>query len=333
MAREIPKEIVALLEAALTDDGDVRTEDLSRVIYFLTTALAEYKEEPYFTTLQSLNNKPALLKAVVQKLADDCRSDIYDAQYRQFMYELWSNYMKEGSDVDDGQRWQIALMSAELVPSTYHAFMRAVANLSHESFLALQSAIQSTFGGGCIAQYLGNSLVTARKAMPVVRVTLVVAYLAFEVFVNIRRWWKEEITGVRCLKNIIDSGLSVAAGVAGGVGGEMLGVAAAGFFSLGPVGIAIAAIGSAIAGSVLGATAAQTLSDKLTQWFFGIPKSEALENAYNFMEVPASSTNSDINKQFRRLASQYHPDKGVYADDWTKLQYSIAAIRQARGEL
>ena len=172
-------------------------------------------------------------------------------------------------------------------------------------------------------------LVKTKKAL--VGVALVATYLAFDVIYNIRRWWRGEISGKRCAKNIVDCGASVAAGLAGGVGGKVAGAMVGGAV-FGPVGVAAGALIGAVYGCVAASICAQALSDQLTQWFFDIPRSEALENAYRFLGLPASASNSEINTAYRRMALQYHPDKGGDRDKWTKLQYHLAIIREARGE-
>ena len=162
---------------------------------------------------------------------------------------------------------------------------------------------------------------------------LVAVFLAADIIINIRRWWKGEITGVRCVKNILDNGVSVAAGIAGGIGGEIGGAAVGGAIG-GPVGAAVGAVVGAVAGSISASYTAHVLSDKLTQWIFGLPQSEALENAYKFLGVKCRASNADINRAYHRLALLYHPDKvgNTQADSWTRLQYSMAVIREARRE-
>ena len=70
----------------------------------------------------------------------------------------------------------------------------------------------------------------------------------------------------------------------------------------------------------------------LMQWIFGLPKTEALEKAYKFLGVSQKASNSEINSRYRKLSLKYHPDKGGNGDDWTRLLYSLAVIREARGE-
>ena len=149
-----------------------------------------------------------------------------------------------------------------------------------------------------------------------------VVYLAYDVYKNICEWWNGEITGKRCIKNIIDSGLTIGAGMAGGVAGVAFGSI------FGPVGTVI----GGITGGVLSSAAISVLSDYLTQKIFGIPKEKALENAYNFLDVNMTASNHDINTAFRKLCLKYHPDKGGNIDEFLKLQFHMTVIKGARGD-
>lgn len=90
----------------------------------------------------------------------------------------------------------------------------------------------------------------------------------------------------------------------------------------GPIG---AFIGSIVGGVVVGVVASQlaaALSDWLTRKIFDLPKSVALENAYNFLGLHRSATNSDINSRYRKLALQWHSDKNEKdknSKNWHKL--------------
>ena len=101
----------------------------------------------------------------------------------------------------------------------------------------------------------------------------------------------------------------------------------------GPVGGFAGMLLGGVVGGVAVSIGARSLSDRLTQWFFGLPKSETLENAYRFFELQASVSNSEINSAYRRLALKYQPDKGGDRDKWTQLLYYLAIIREAREEL
>ena len=131
-----------------------------------------------------------------------------------------------------------------------------------------------------------------------------------------------EISGKRCVKNIIDD----IATVAGGMGGACLGGYVVSLF--GPIGAFVGAIGGNVIGSVT-----NHISENLTREIFDLPKSEALENCFNFMDLPYDSSNSDINSKYRSLARFYHPDKNpskLAEEKWRELQICINIIKASK---
>lgn len=325
MSSPLPERI----SMALKDTFKSNPEDHARILFFLADSQANGVAEPYIRSLESVINMPAVFKKVAERMAEDTKTAERDPQFRQFMYNVWNNFMKDNLSVhpDGGQRWELAVPNYSAVQ---YNFMRYVAALPPESFQILQQAVQSIGGAGIVARYANRALSKARSARPVVRVALVVVVLAWDVIKNISRWWKGEISGARCVKNIIDCGVSVAAGIAGGMGGEAIGAMIGSL--AGPVGTVVGGIAGAVVGSATASFTAQSLCDRLTQWVFGLPKSEALDKAYSFLGVSANASNSDVNSRYRQLALQYHPDKGGDKEQWVQLQYSMAVIREARGE-
>ena len=69
-----------------------------------------------------------------------------------------------------------------------------------------------------------------------VMVGLAAVHLAYNANRSISEWWNGLITGKRCIKNIIDSGVTMGAGIAGGAMGAKVGS----FF--GPIGTVIGGI-------------------------------------------------------------------------------------------
>ena len=175
-----------------------------------------------------------------------------------------------------------------------------------------------------LRQSASNALSLTRSASgKLVGVTLAVIYLSYEIYQDICRWWKGEISGVRCAKNVIDGIASMAAGVGAGLAGAAIGTAI------------LPGVGSAIGGFVGGNAAAsvmRALSDWVTQKIFNLPKEEALENSHRFLGLSYGASNDEINAAFKRLVLKYHPDKGGSYKDWHKLQVSMAVIKASKGE-
>lgn len=86
-----------------------------------------------------------------------------------------------------------------------------------------------------------------------------------------------------------------------------------------------------IVGGIGGAELANLLCDLLTQKIFDLPKTVALENAYRFLQLSPKASNDEINKQFRKLAPQYPPDKqGGSNEQFQLLQSHVGVIKAAR---
>ncbi|CAF4414942.1 unnamed protein product [Rotaria sp. Silwood2] len=123
---------------------------------------------------------------------------------------------------------------------------------------------------------------------------------------------------------IIDTSAGILGGYAGGAAGMAIGTAVLpGYGTL---------VGAVVAG-VAGSFGASALVEWLTEYFFDVPKSVAVENAYKFLTLSPSCSNDEINGRYRTLALRYHPDKGGNAEDFHKLQISVAIIKQARGQV
>jgi hypothetical protein len=89
----------------------------------------------------------------------------------------------------------------------------------------------------------------------VVMIALAAISLSYDAIKNLCRWWRGEITGTRCCKNIVDSTFTIGAGVAGGVGGAALGSIG------GPLGI----LAGGIISGIISSEAMNFLIDRLTQ--------------------------------------------------------------------
>ncbi|XP_052778491.1 vasodilator-stimulated phosphoprotein-like [Mya arenaria] len=148
--------------------------------------------------------------------------------------------------------------------------------------------------------------------------------------IMILRWWNGDISGQRCVKNITDCLAGIAGGVAGGVGGQTAGAMIGSL--AGPVGAFIGAAVGGVVGLAAASIGAKYLSASITQRVFSLPPSEALENAYRCLGVDRSMSNEVINSRYRQLTLKHHPDRGGGRNEWDKLQYSLAIIREARGE-
>ena len=164
--------------------------------------------------------------------------------------------------------------------------------------------------------------VMLRSSGTVAAVSLAAVQLGYKVYNHIKRWWNGEIDGSWCAKHVVDDTATFVAGGAGIAAGAACGSL------IGPWG---AVLGGIMGGFLAGITAS-ALVDRLTQYLFGLPKSEALSNAYKYLGVPVTASNSEVNKAYHKLCLQHHPDKGGDTNEFFVLQVHMAVIRQARGE-
>jgi hypothetical protein len=102
------------------------------------------------------------------------------------------------------------------------------------------------------------------------------------------------------------------------------------------IGVAFGFVGlviGGIAGSVLGSLTMGALFKRLTKKIFDVPRSMALENAYNYFGLTVSCSNGQINSAYHRLALEKHPDKGGSKEEFFELQVNLSIIKHHREDL
>ena len=149
---------------------------------------------------------------------------------REIIDERATNIAKESSVHDDDRvyDWSLAVLFeyyrldsqtlSKLLPSSEARIVNAITNaavLPNRMALAIrQSANIALNLSKCISGKM-------------VGVTLAAVYLSYEIYHDIRRWWKGGISGKRCAKNVIDGIASKAAGAGGAITGAAIGTAIA----------------------------------------------------------------------------------------------------------
>jgi hypothetical protein len=328
----LPQDILNKISEYLRD----QTEKLVTLMCFFSDH-DNQSTKKYIQTLRAVFNNEKAFQGIVDKLVEDTTKLRDDPNYLRVMADIWDNYLKpnEKKNVGDGQRFdfQAVLSNRELMEATTsYNFIATLSKLDPSAqkrvVQLIINAAENTVGTDLaltLSQRFNNLLQVSRSpAGKMVSVGLLAVYLTIEAWNNLKLWWRGEISGKRCAKNIIDS----LAGVAGGYGGGIAG-AAMGTLIFPGVGTVI----GAVVGSIAGTAITSCLSDWITQKIFDLPKSVALENAYRFLGLQNGASNDEINSSFRRLALRYHPDKGGNYDDWHKLQYYMAIIKISKGEI
>ena len=286
-------------------------EHFVRVLFFLDEEDKAYKDnsdQPYAPQWKSLKDTLKMDKAFrefAKRLSDETRRVENDQEGYQNFYlkRLLGSLLTSKSGV-----WE---RSRSIIPHSLHVAVISLANIVVHHWSTVMTAVDDVVN---LVDKAGGT---------VVMVALVAVYLTYSAYVNIRRWWRDEISGKRCIKNLLDTTFTIGAGIAGGVAGAAIGTLVAGPFG--------AAIGSIVGGWV-SAAGIKYLSDVMTRRMFGLPKEEAVENAYRYLGVEMTDPNAEINTAFRKLCLKHHPDKGGNQDDFFIVQCNMAIIRQARGE-
>ena len=329
---EIPENILSKMSEQL-QNGVLKGEEYSRISFFLLNMGQEAKS--YTRVLEGALCNDHAFNSTIQQLSEDTMKLKTDPDYIRVMSSVWNDFLKPNM-LSEGVAGQmvdfnkILSNSNRLNSVTTYSFLTTLSRLPpNEQLMAIEATAS-------IANALSPSLTamvtrSAESAVSfagktsgkLVSVGLVAVYLAYVAIVNIKRWMNGEISGARCAKNVIDS----CVGVACGVGGRTIGAL---------IGTAIAPGLGTVVGGVIGGVAATELGNFLSDWatqkIFGLPKQEALENAYLFLGLKCNASNSEINSSFKRLALQYHPDKGGDVKDWHRLQMSMGVIKVSKGE-
>ena len=199
----------------------------------------------------------------------------------------------------------------------------------HDNILARDSADPNNgnkglfknamFSFGAYTVLLESSL---RGDYGLVPVTIVGVHLGWETVQNLRAWWKGELSGKRCLKNLLDD----LAAVVGGFGGAAVGATFGSIFDS-PGWVIVG-----IFGSVAGSFTMASRFKRLTETKFHVPRSVALENAYNYFGLTVSCSNGQIKSTHHRLALEKHPDKGGSKEEFFELQVNLSIIKHHREE-
>lgn len=151
--------------------------------------------------------------------------------------------------------------------------------------------------------------------------SLLVVNLSRETARNIAAWCDGDMDGARCAKNIIDTTSSAV----GGYVGICSGAAAGSMFGI--VGMAL----GGVVGGWFGQCTAGEMAHELTQALFALPRTVAVQRAYEFLSVSAYASDQEVNQAYRRLALQLHPDKPMGSHNaFIKLQCCMEIVRLDR---
>ncbi|XP_057669715.1 uncharacterized protein LOC130901980 isoform X2 [Diorhabda carinulata] len=300
------------------------TETSARVLFYLQQEKSQQHDDNYGPALNILLqvlNDQNLFKNFAKNLAEDTKNVEKDKGFKDYLSLIYSKML------DATQENNIEEVNTEyhenknIQVASFYGMIRALSMMSKKNQLKMLNMIKKAVPN--IMHIPTNDLVKSIKHLGNTHLTVVnlaKVHLGYEAFINIVRWWKGEISGKRAAKNIIDSFFEISGYTLGSYAGVTLGAA------FGPYGTII----GGILGGILGGKASIELIDRYTLHIFDLPRSEALENAYNFFGLTKDAVNNDINKAYRQKCLQYHPDKGGSEDKFFEVQVQMSIIKAAR---
>ena len=163
--------------------------------------------------------------------------------------------------------------------------------------------------------------------------------IATNIAVECSRAIWEYIRGDISLEEVAQRSLVAVGGAAGGVLGGAVGAATGAALSKAIFGESekaknLGGLLGGIAGGLLGGhVGASTTRSILDHFPFGSSRGEAVQNAYNTMDLTPDATNDEINQRFRQLALKYHPDRpGGSTEVFQELNTAMEIIRASRAD-
>ena len=148
-------------------------------------------------------------------------------------------------------------------------------------------------------------------------VVLTVGVLGYELYDNIRKYWKGEIDGYTCAENLTTSFGTAAAGFAGAAGAVALCAGA------GPWGLVFAGVAGAVLASGLTTVAVKAIF----QGLFGTDRDRALTKAYGVLGLESGASPHEVRQAYLTRAKETHPDKGGDQKEFIKINSAYELIR------
>jgi hypothetical protein len=233
MSDEIPEDLIQEIDRVLV------SYDIKLYTKFLTFLANKPREDSanFIRILKHvLKNQPNHFEQTVKEMAKDAEKSLNDNVYIELMNSIWNNYI-EPSDM---KTQELALNLEKVIelnkcngPVVQYNLARSLSKIPPDSLQKVIKGIEFICSKSPVLYGLSKNtiaLLKDPKSNQLVNVTLLAAFLAYDVYVNLKRWWYEEISPKRCFKNIIDSISGISAGVCGGEAGLLLGAALGGAY-------------------------------------------------------------------------------------------------------
>jgi hypothetical protein len=321
------------------------TREIKENFFGLSFFLFEETRQVYIEVLESAyrSNSETFAK-LVKILGEDLEELKRNHDYKRVMKEMWVNHIlklnqthsSNATNFVPGQRldWKreksttmytrLELIAIILGISIGLRLSGSTPQMQNKIFAFLMSTVKNIttdlpFPFNLLSVLNQEELLNMAQTLSGERfeVTAGFGYFGYDIFQNYRRQNSGEISGIRFFKNISDSFAEIGFGVAGGFGGEVFGSS----FASG-----IGTLAGGLGGGAASAFLIGTLTDRITQWIFNLPKDEALENAFRELKLPCNASNNEININFVCLAHRNPPPSA----DWVKRIEAINVIRRSK---
>ena len=304
------------------------TEDRTRILYFLDKKDDMYRNNPnrpYAAQWDSLRITLVdenAFKSYASHLLMESKQGEMENNFKKDVTGLYTEMQKPSTStvIERHQGLDVTYLK---YPSWAKAFsLSNLASLWDALPVKYKTAVVDTIRR--VAGRAGPSYaILLRNPAATGTVLVVGVQLGYRVYQHIKRWWNGGLDGKWCAKYVIDDTAATVVGAAGVVGG-----AAALGSLVGPWGAAI----GYVLGTIVTGLAADALIERITKHIFGLPNSEAASKAYEYLGVPATASNSEVNSAYINLCLRHDPNRGGDIEKLFTLQIHMSIIRQDRGE-
>ena len=294
---------------------------------------------PALQTLKCAVNNDNEFNAFAQTLAEETKSDEKDPKFRLTMALICSLFLdvskNELPEEDTNQKWSSDLAKITDANITTRGLVislaRAWLNMSESTKtqivevikrIADEQASETEFEFVEYEECVDLMVKTDTDFEYVVKDPK----LRRNAIRSINLWWRGQMSGARCCKNVLESTVLFATLIRGLTVGATIGS------SMGPIG---AVLGGVIGYHVYAIPAIFLLifTNLFLQKVLGIPIEEVTENAYKYFGTTSSATDEEINSLYRKLCLKHHPDKGGNPEEFLLVKMHMAAIKADRGQL
>eukprot|EP00439_Symbiodinium_sp_Y106_P054018 s7170_g7.t1 len=184
--------------------------------------------------------------------------------------------------------------------------------------LANATAVESELAQQLAKRY--GDLGTCCKWAGAAGAILQVGLLGYELYADIRKYWKGEIDGYQCAENLTSSFASAAAGAGGGLAAVTLCAGAT------PWGLIFASLAAACVASGLTSLAVR----ECFQRCFDNDRDRALKRAYEVLGITSGAAPDVVRQAYLTKAKETHPDKGGNEQLFIELNSSYELIRASQ---